>query len=170
MNRVVYITGEIGDGTAKEFNCMVRELLEDSKEDINIIITTFGGSFDDGLSIIRTIQYTQSQGVRVVGHVYGYAQSMGFLILQHCDERRMGKLDSLMAHGILSDSPGCAVKDKHQETKLLTFWFKELSLVLEARCNKQISASIWKKVLSDGALRYYTANEALKKGLVDFID
>ena len=100
QNRMVLLIGDV-DGVDRGFIEDIRILLlEDSTEPITIVISSPGGNVFSGISIIRAIREAQSKGIRIIGEVHGQAMSMAFFILQCCDERRMGSLCTLMAHGV----------------------------------------------------------------------
>ena len=138
-----------------------------SKNTITLYINSNGGSVTDGIAIIRVIDKIQSEGGKVVGVVRGQALSMAFLILEACAERRMGKLDLLMAHGITTFLMG-DMKDIDAEQKILSFWRKEFAERLVATSNR--SAKYWRDILMSNTPVYYTPTEAIEYGLVDCVE
>lgn len=144
-------------------------------EEITLYITSPGGGVDAGLAIIRTIQAVQARGVRVIGVVRGTAESMGFHILQACDERRMGSGDILMAHGTYGHHSG-DLKDLEAQTKLTVFWrdhFVEATAGRVAAANGESEAAsleYWKELLERSTPVYFLPDEALALGLIDVVE
>jgi ATP-dependent Clp protease protease subunit len=170
-NRIILLQGEIESGTARGFNEDIHMLLtEESEEPVNIIISSPGGDVFAGLSIIRAIRLAQSHGIKVIGKVSGHACSMAFFILQCCDERIMGKLDILMAHGLTTGFMG-DMKNLDAETKLLTYWHHELASLIASRCVGECAEpGWWFEILYDNTPQWYTAEESLEMGIIDKVD
>jgi len=166
--RKVVIAGEIDCDTAHNFIVDVSILSEKSKKPITIIISSNGGSAEYGNSCIRAIREAQKSGIKVIGSVYGQAMSMAFFILQACDDRVMGELDTIMAHGLTATSVG-DMKNRQAEDKLLKFFQDECSKLVARRCRKH-SFSWWKKLLTDSTPKFFSSAESLELGLVDRIE
>ena len=77
-DRIVFITGPVGDGMA---NLVVAQLLflanEDPKADISIYVNSPGGSVTAGLGIVDTMRFVPCD---VATYVIGQAASMGSVI------------------------------------------------------------------------------------------
>jgi ATP-dependent Clp protease protease subunit len=170
-HRVIIVSGEIESGTAHEFLEDMHFLLyEDSKEPITVIIASPGGDAFSGFSMVRAIRLAQKKGIKVIGDVHGHACSMAFFLLQTCDERIMGKLDVLMAHGITTGFTG-DMKNMEAESKLLTFWHREWADLVADRCvGEYKEPGFWFEIFRDNTPQWYTAEEAIEMGLVDKID
>jgi len=166
--RIVGIWGEIDSGTAHTFIEDMKLLCLDSKKPITILISSNGGNAEYGNGCITAIREAQRQGINVIGKVYGQAMSMAFFILQACDERVMGGMDVLMAHGLTATSVG-DMRNREAEDKLLKFFQGEYSRMVAARCNKY-TESWWKKLLTDNLPRFFSSTESLEIGLVDRIE
>lgn len=167
--RLVVISGDIDQPRAHEFIEDTQLLvMEDEKLPITIIISSQGGNVFSGLAIIRAIRMAQQQGIKVIGEVYGHACSMAFFILECCDERVMGKLDIVMAHGVTTGFSG-DIKNLEAETKLLTYWHGEFAELLANRCtgDSHTEPGAWFEVLRDNTPQWYTAEECLQMGLID---
>jgi len=169
--RKILVAGEICEGDAHEFLEDMNILLsEDSNEPIRLIIASIGGEAFPGFAMIRAIRAAQRRGIRVIGEVNGCACSMAFFMLQSCDERRMGTLDVLMAHGVTTGLIG-DMKNIEAETKLLNHWHTEWSRIVAGRCKGDYNeAGYWFEVFRDNTPCWYTADEALEMGLVDTVD
>ena len=166
--RVVQINGEIDYSTSGEFIEDVCLLTGKSNEPITVIISSNGGDAFAGLAIIRTIRLAQTRGIKIIGDVHGYACSMAFLILQCCDDRKMGTLDVLMAHGVTTGFSG-DMKNIEAETKLLNYWHDEFANLVAKRCsgNTYGEPGFWFEVFRDNTPQWYTAVESKEMGLID---
>ncbi len=171
-NRVIIVSGDIESGTAHEFIEDIHYLLHnDSKEPITVIIASPGGDAFSGFAMIRAVRIAQKHGIKIIGEVHGYACSMAFLLLQCCDERVMGKLDMLMAHGITTGFTG-DMKNMEAETKLLNYWHHELSMLVASRCSgdEYKEPGFWFEIFRDNTPQWYTAEESKEMGLIDNVD
>jgi len=164
--RIIVLSGEIDVCSTYNFICDMT-ILSDSNEPITIIISSNGGSAEYGNGCIRAIREAQKRGIKVVGSVYGQAMSMAFFILQACDERVMGELDTIMAHGLTSTSVG-DMRNREAENKLLKFFQDEYSTLLANKSKHNVNW--WRKLLADNTPRFFTSKESMKLGLVDRID
>lgn len=170
-NRVIIVSGDIDSGTAHEFLEDIHMLLyEESRDPITIVIASPGGEAFSGFAMVRAIRLAQKNGIKVIGEVHGYACSMAFLLLQSCDERIMGKLDVLMAHGITTGFSG-DMKNIESETKLLTCWHGELAKLVAKRCvGEYTEPGFWFEIFRDNTPQWYTAEECVEMGVVDKVD
>jgi len=170
--RTIILSGEIDTGTAHEFIEDMMILVKAGTEPITVVITSPGGSAFAGFAIIRAIRYAQRHGTKIIGSVYGQAMSMAFFILQCCDERVMGQLCVLMAHGVTTGFVG-DMRNVDAEKKLLTMWQLELAKLVSDRCtakdSKYCVAEHWVELLRDNTPQFYSAKESLDMGLVDKI-
>ncbi len=165
QTRQVYLSDEVEYNESLAFDLeMLHGLNHDS---ITLYINSNGGSVTDGISIIRVIEKIQGEGGKVIGVVRGQALSMAFLILEACAERRMGKLDLLMAHGITTFLMG-DIKDINAQTKILSFWREGFAERLAASSVRP--KSYWNDILASNTPVYYTPLEAMEYGLVDVIE
>ena len=170
-NRIIVVSGDIDSGTAHEFLEDIHVLLhEESKDPITIVIASPGGEAFSGFAMVRAVRLAQKNGIKVIGSVHGYACSMAFFLLQSCDERIMGKLDVLMAHGITTGFTG-DMKNIESETKLLTYWHTEWADLVASRCiGEYTEPGFWFEVFRDNTPQWYTAAECKEMGLVDKVD
>lgn len=170
-NRIITVSGDIDSGSAHEFIDDIHILLQqDSKEPIVIVIASPGGEAFSGFAMVRAVRLAQKNGIKIIGSVHGYACSMAFFLLQSCDKRIMGKLDILMAHGIITGLAG-DMKNIESETKLLTHWHREWADLVAKRClDDYAEPGFWFEVFRDNTPQWYTADECIDMGLVDEID
>ena len=168
--RVVVLCDSIHRTSAKDFVEDIEILASVGTEPITIIIASDGGDVSPGLACIRAITKAQSKGIKVIGEVHGHAMSMAFFILQWCDWRTMGKLCTLMAHGVTTFTIG-DIRNIEAERKLLQYWRKEFSKFLAKRCtvrdSKYATEDFWLTILEDATPQFYDSEECLTMGLID---
>ena len=171
--RIVLLSGCIDENTAGAFIQDFELLSSKSYEPITLIIVSNGGDVSSGLACIRAIKKAQSKGIKVIGQVHGHSMSMAFLILQCCDIRIMGKLCTLMAHGVTTFTVG-DMRNVEAERKLLKYWQKELANLLAKRCTAKgteyATPEFWHKILEDATPQFYSSEECLKMGLIDKVE
>lgn len=89
----IVIRGPITGKTSKVIN----DLAKIKTKELYIFIASNGGSVTNGMQIVQTIQALQKTGTKIIciGNV---ALSMGFVILQYCDNRYVMPSSILMQH------------------------------------------------------------------------
>lgn len=163
-DRIVFIDGEIDDGTA---SLVVAQLLfleaEDPETDINIYINSPGGMVTAGLAIYDTMNYVRPDVSTIC---VGQAASMGALLLSSGTKGKRYVLPNaeVMIHQPLGGAQGQAsdIKiqaDLIQETK------KRLNRILAKNTGKDIE-TIDADTDRD---KFMFAEDAIKYGLVDSI-
>jgi ATP-dependent protease ClpP protease subunit len=171
-SRTITLFGDIEDNGSDSVNDFIRgiEILSLKKEPINIIIKSCGGDLDEALACISAIKKAKANGCKVIGTVYGHADSAAFLLLQICDERIIDSTSFLMAHGINIATSG-DINSRQSEVKLISYLQTLFADMVASRCidKKKYSVNYWKKVLADQTPIFYNCNEALAIGLVDKI-
>lgn len=173
--RITIIAGQFNDSQAQRFIEDVYLMAERSNEPITIILASGGGDVEAGLACIKAIRNIQRQEIKVIGEVHGYAMSMAFLLLQHCNERIMGEPCVLMAHGLSSLQHIGDWKNLEAERKLLDHWHKYFARVIANRCTLNDdpiykTEEFWYAILQDATPQFYTSSESLEMGLIDRVD
>jgi len=171
---ILLLVEEIGETIVREF---IRDLsiikLRKNLKEVTIKICCPGGSVEEGMGMIRMIKEIQKMKIKVKGVVYGQAMSMGFLLLQACDERIMGSGDILMAHGVVTHTQG-DTKNIEAERKVMTdirAWFAvEVAKRNTSKDETYHEPGFWVEVLSDSTPQFYTAQESFEMGLIDKIE
>ena len=163
-------TSEIDYGDMNELVEDILIMSYENKEPIRVLITSPGGRIEPGLAGIRAIREAQDKGVKIIGEVFGQAESMAFFLLQSCDERIASKESVLMYHGFTDVSSGDLRKRRSQD-KLL----KDLQLYLAELCAEKNTSkeedyhnlNFWLEILEDETPTYVNSQEALEMGLID---
>ncbi len=163
-DRIIFIDGEIDDGTA---SLVVAQLLfleaEDPETDINIYINSPGGMVTAGLAIYDTMNYVRPDITTIC---VGQAASMGALLLSSGTKGKRYVLPNaeVMIHQPLGGAQGQAsdIKiqaDLIQETK------KRLNRILAENTGKSID-----QIEADTDRdKFMFAEESIKYGLVDSV-
>jgi len=84
--RTVRVTGEI-NGAILDVAAKLDKMSKESKQPINIIINSPGGSVPAGLQLVEALHIAQSRGVKIRCAVTTLAASMAYILLSQCDER-----------------------------------------------------------------------------------
>lgn len=85
-DRTVAIYGQV-DGSIIETAAKLDSMSRESRDPINIVINSPGGSVFAGLQLVEAIHIAQSRGIQVRCAVTTLAASMAFIILGECNER-----------------------------------------------------------------------------------
>lgn len=162
QSRVIYLTGPITDDSVLAVGASLNAL-EDTKGDITVRICSMGGSVSAGFAIYDLIRLCKHT---VRTEAFGAAESIAALILQAGDKRYMSRHTRLMIHANSMAMAFPASSKEYQvnadEMELLNMQYckclaqksKLSALQLREMCNKDT---------------YFSAHEALKKGLIDGI-
>lgn len=85
--RVVRITSEIGANSTSIANQIIQLATQDTKKDINLLLTSPGGLILGGNLILQAMESAQARGVHLNCIVPVYAASMAFSVFHHCNSR-----------------------------------------------------------------------------------
>lgn len=169
--RTLTCLGEIEEYGAGQLSNQLQTLAE-AKDDITLLITSYGGAVDAGGAVVRAIRYAQDKGCAVVGEVRGYAMSMAAIILQSCDIRLAAPEDVIMVHGFSGASIGDVrnqAEDLKMTKKLTDIYGKFFAERNTADNAKYHDEAYWRKLLEDSLPHNYFGKEALKVGLIDSV-
>ena len=134
--------------------------------DMEIQISTPGGSVIAGLALYDYIQILRRRGHRIRTVALGCAASMGAVLLQAGDERVMGSSAFIMMHEVSYGAQG-RLSEQVEAAAVTT---KLQNLVIKILCERSTLTptavrKLWKK-----RDHWAGAGEALKLGLVDTIE
>lgn len=159
------IYGDIGNWDAEESNDAktVVAQIEKLSGDIDVRINSFGGSVADGLAIFNALR--RHSGT-VATHIDGVAYSIASLIAMAGTKVNIAENGMLMLHAPWGAAVGNAVE------------MREMADILDKHADAMVSsyvrdggpsAATIRAWLTDGEDHYFTADEAVKLGLVDGI-
>ncbi len=161
-DRIIFLSGEINAETA---NSVIAQMLylesKDSSKDINLYINSPGGSVDDGLAIMDTMNYLKCDVSTIC---IGLAASMSAILLSAGTK---GKRYALPNSRILIHQPLGGAQGQASDIKIAA----EQILKLKDRINKilaNITGKTIKTIENDTNRDYHlTADEAKDYGLID---
>ena len=161
-DRIIFIGGPIDDDIA---NSVVAQMLflegDDPDKDINLYITSPGGSVSAGLAIYDTMQYIKCEVSTIC---VGLAASMGaFLLAAGAPGKRKALPNAeIMIHQVSGGAHGQATDINIQAEQILKLK-KRLNEILAARTGQTIE-----RVTQDTERdNYMSADEARAYGLID---
>lgn len=105
------------------------DLKTGKKNDIEIIIDSYGGSVYHTLSLISKIESLIAKGYNIITTVHSVAMSGGFFTLICGSERRALRHSRIMAHGISSGCFGShqSMEEDMEETQSLWIRLKDIT-------------------------------------------
>lgn len=167
--RTLVLSGEIEEYEADAMTTFL-QTLSGTKDDITLLITSYGGAVDAGGAIIRAIRHAQANSCKVIGEVRGYAMSMAAVILQACDVRFAAPEDIIMVHGATGQSVG-DIRNQEADVamtkRLMDIHAKFFAGRSTSEDTKYHDEEYWRKLLDDNFPHYYFGHEALEAGLID---
>ncbi|MBI4328409.1 MAG: ATP-dependent Clp protease proteolytic subunit [Chloroflexi bacterium] len=146
---------------------MANALVEVPGSRITVLINSGGGSVGAGFAMIEMMYKVKRElGVSVDTVILGYAYSMGAVIFEAGDQRRMGYFSTMMLH---SSSWQVSGRDSEVFTdiKKLADLYQGMTAELFHRRTGLHSPSWWRRFIYAGRERYLSAQECLKLQLVD---
>jgi ATP-dependent protease ClpP protease subunit len=156
----IYLNGIVTNEMQRKFNIEINEMKEKFSKNTSIMLTSFGGSIYDGLSMRDTII---NKSIPV--HVDGYAMSMGFIILLASPRRSMGDSAVLMHHngsfyvwGDVENGPG-RLKNMYNLEYLCEQDMRRLGVFSEEELNK---------IRQSKEPYYIYKAEAIRRGIVNY--
>jgi ATP-dependent Clp protease protease subunit len=169
--RKIYLCDDIDDETAYQFLTYVNKLLEfdermGTKQPIEILINSNGGSVEQGFSIISIIHNLEQSGYEVITTNIGAAYSMGFLIAICGTKRKCYKYSRYMVHDISSGAIGkrqAMIEDIDECNALMEIIN---SLIIEKTNLTEEQLKYWLERKQD---KYFSPKDALELGIVDEI-
>ena len=162
--RIIFLGGPIDDNLA---NIIVAQILflesVDKEKDINLYVSSPGGSVTAGLAIYDAMQYVSNN---VSTMCFGMAASMGAVILASGTE---GKRFSLPNSTIMLHSVGTQLGGQYHDLEKEMEETKRKQGVISEILSKHLKKDI-DQITADIQRNFYqTAENALKYGLIDTI-
>lgn len=167
-NRTIFITSEIDDVLASEVISQLYYLAKEPK-DINIFISSPGGSVIAGMAIYDAIQALKD---KLVINIFGYSMvaSMAAVLLAsgHPGHRfLMPNAKMLLHEPLINSGIGGSCSSITQTAEKIIETKKQICEVLAKHCNKSIEEI--EETIAGGIDVIMNAEESLKYGLVDGI-
>jgi ATP-dependent Clp protease protease subunit len=159
-DNIVILKGPITSDTSSKF---IKDLQGFKNNELNIFITSPGGSVLEGMKIIDHMKMFSNQGI-ITNCIVDFAASMAFVITQACDNRYGLSSGILMQHQ-MSLSTGGPIENMHNYLKLINNINSDLDIMQANRINMEVK-EFKNKILNDWWL---TAREADKLNVIDEI-
>lgn len=134
--------------------------------DIEVALTSPGGSVLDGFALYDHLKWLQGHGHRVTVKGSGLVASMGAVLLQAGTERVLTPHAFLMVHEISSQAAGSTAELRDSLTHTEKFQAHALKILTE-RSNVTVEEIERKWLKFDW---FMTADEALEQGFIDRIE
>ena len=137
-----------------------------NKEDIEIIVNSFGGMIYSGLQLLSTICSMKDKGYKIITTVNGVAMSMGFMLAIVGSERRSTRYSTYLCHQPSSATWG-TLKDMEsdvEETKRLWILMKDIIKGHTLLTDEELD-----KIYIEKQDKVYTPQQALEFGICDII-
>lgn len=172
---VIFFTDEIDSGSVE--SCQKQLLrfayieLDKPKEERNFItmfINSPGGSCDDGMALIDTIEYIRGMGVQIVGIAIGAAYSMAAVILQACSKRLVARHARIMLHEVSSGYEGKLSELRQYAQEVEETNRRGAEIFASHNTKGHNTTEFWIDFI-DGEDKYLSPEECLGLGLVDEI-
>lgn len=164
--RIIYLSGEVNEHSiAQAIAGIVVMTNHDPRSPITLMVSTYGGSVDEMFSLYDVIKHV-SCPIHTVG--LGKIMSAGVLILASGKKgrRMIGQSARVMIHPISLGNTGTIFQmknDLHESERQQ----KLMENMLLSETN--ITRTQLTEIMKSGCDRYFTAQEALKLGIVDAI-
>lgn len=167
-NRTIFITSEIDDALASEVISQLYYLAKEP-EDINIFISSPGGSIIAGMAIYDAIQALKDRvAINMIG--FSMVASMAAVLLAsgHPGHRYLMPSAKMLLHEpLISSGVGGSCSSITQTAEKILETKKQICEVLAKHCNKSIEEI--EETIAGGIDVIMNAVESLKYGLVDGI-
>jgi ATP-dependent Clp endopeptidase proteolytic subunit ClpP len=156
---------EWGRVRAEDFISKLTDARAKGYQRVNLKINSPGGSIVEGIAIMSQMG---REDLFIIGTVEGMAASMASVMLQGCHKRRMVKGGRLMIHQGQGGVYGTAnyIRDY---ADLLESYNKTLADIYAKRSKKHDAKWIMENWMAEGKDMWFTAEQALKEGLIDEI-
>lgn len=170
-NRRIYLSNEIDRDNIFEviyFLDRLRDLdiKNKTKENIEIILDSYGGIIYNGNSLVSKIEQLKDEGYKIITTVSGVAMSMGFIIGISSSCRQCYRHATFLLHQPSSGTWGTLkdIEDERDETNRL--WEEMKSIVKKYTKITENELEIMKREKKDWI---FNAEQALIYGIVDKI-
>ena len=159
-DNTIILKGPISSDTTSKF---IQDLQNFKNDELNIFITSPGGSVLEGMKIIDHMKMLKHQDT-TTNCIVDFAASMAFVITQACDNRYSLSSGILMQHQ-MSLSTGGPIENMHNYLKLINNINNDLDTMQSNKINMKLE-DFKSNIVNDWWL---TANEALELNVIDNI-
>ena len=166
-----YLFRAIDDAEAERFCAtlwaMSNNLVSVPGSRISIVINSGGGGVGAGFAMIEMMYKVKRElGIPIDTVILGYAYSMGAVLFQAGDHRRMGYFSTMMLHSASWQVSGRDSEIFGDLKKLSDLYQRNIATLFHRRTGLH-TVDWWRRYIYSGRERYLSPQECLKHGLVD---
>lgn len=175
-DNIIYLTDEIDEDCEIEVCHKLRKLAErqikeygQPKEPLRIFISSYGGNVYQALGIISEMIRLQEQGFQIDTYCKAMAFSGAFMILIFGSNRYCSKYGRVMMHQVSTGNyKYCTGQELSEDAEdVMILWDKLKEMIIEkTKLTKEELILITKEKRD----MYMWAEEALQKGVIDYIE
>ncbi len=166
QHRIWYLTDSVGSSSSRVAVERLHQWhAEDLTCDMELWLTSPGGSAIYGMALFDYIMHLRSKGHHITTVALGVAASMAAILLQAGDRRVMGREAWLLVHEVSWGAEG-KVGELEDATKWMEKMCERVARIFVERSNGKISMSTFKKSWARTDW-WLDSTEALRLGLVD---
>ena len=173
--RKIILWDEITEDSCLKLQYSIEKIVNEDVEDgispndadpITIAISSYGGSLLDIFSVISYIEELKERGYTIVTIADGKAMSAGAFLLMCGSERYARRYASIMLHQLSAGTSGTISEMENNVREFRRLWdlLKELTVKNTKMTTKQID-----DIFNTNQDYYYSAQDCLKLGIVDYV-
>jgi ATP-dependent Clp protease protease subunit len=170
-HRTIYMSETVTDDSCFKLNYYLDRIaridkIEGKKEPITIVVSSFGGSLYDALSVISRIERMIEDGYEIVSIIDGYSMSAGSAISQVCSKRYARRYSTILYHQLSSYTAGtlAEMSVQHKENERLWELMKEIT-----KKHTKMTDEYLDNIFNANKDVYLTPQQALELGVIDEI-
>jgi len=173
--RKIILWDEITEDSCLKLQYSIEKIVNEDVEDgispneadpITIAISSYGGSLLDIFSVISYIEELKERGYKIVTIADGKAMSAGAFLLMCGSERYARRYASIMVHQLSAGTSGTISEMENNVREFKRLWdlLKELTVKNTKMTTEQID-----NIFNTNQDYYYSAQDCLKLGIVDYV-
>ena len=173
--RKIILWDEITEDSCLKLQYSIEKIVNEDVEDgitpkeaepITIAISSYGGSLLDIFSVISYIEELKERGYKIVTIADGKAMSAGAFLLMCGSERYARRYASIMVHQLSAGTSGTISEMENNVREFRRLWdlLKELTVKNTKMTTEQID-----NIFNTNQDYYYSAQDCLKLGIVDYV-
>lgn len=173
--RKIILWDEITEDSCLKLQYSIEKIVNEDVEDgilpkeaepITIAISSYGGSLLDIFSVISYIEELKERGYKIITIADGKAMSAGAFLLMCGSERYARRYASVMLHQLSAGTSGTISEMENNVKEFRRLWdlLKELTVKNTKMTPEQID-----NIFNTNQDYYYSAQDCLKLGIVDYV-
>lgn len=163
MDRIIFLGCEVCPESANIVNAQLLFLNSTSDDDVKLFINSPGGSVDDGLSIVDTMNFINPD---VATYCMGLAASMGSILLT---SGKKGKRYSLPHGKVMIHQVSGGARGQYSDVRIAAEEMKKCQAELYKILSETTGKSVEQITIDADRDHWLTSEEALEYGIIDNI-